>query len=74
MNGQSVKQLGKDLRQQLPRVKNYKYPTSVCIYMHIKTLQIKLDEQTFRAFERVKKKWKSKNWNDFVDKLILKER
>jgi len=42
--------------------------------MKIKVLQIKLDEQTFRAFEKIKKKWKAKNWNDFVDKLILKEK
>lgn len=38
--------------------------------MKIKTLQIKLDEDTFNAINDVKKKWKSKNWTDFVDKLV----
>ena len=41
--------------------------------MKIKTLQIKLDAQTFRAFEKIKKDWKSKSWNDFIDKFIIKE-
>jgi len=41
--------------------------------MKIKTIQIHIDENTYKAFNKVKKKWKSKNWNDFVTKLCDKE-
>jgi len=39
----------------------------------IKTIQIHIDEDTYKSFNKVKKKWKSKNWNDFVNKLCKKE-
>ena len=42
------------------------------INMKIKTIQITLDEDTYNQFKRVKRKWKSKNWNDFVDELIAR--
>jgi len=42
--------------------------------MKIKTIQITLAEDKYKGFTKVKKKMKAKNWNDFVDKIIERNR
>lgn len=40
---------------------------------HIKVIQIKIDEETHKAFVAAKKRWHATSNEDFIKKMIEKE-